>query len=160
MHQILCIALICLTALTACGQAVNASAKSPTSSQGGNARAATTAGGRWSEWSAETRLQYVEAYVVGHQRGFYEACEVALKANLPDTAARQRSVQDCQGKNPRYSKYMDDYAGLITSYYRTYPEDLNLDLSELLGAFSDSEHLSIRQVHQYYGRSVKKIPQE
>jgi len=139
-----------------CALAAEATAAAPILSHASTRSILKTAGERWSEWSADTRVQYVEAYVLGHQRGFYEACEVALKANLPETATRQRSVEDCQGKNPRYSMNMEDYVDLITNYYRTYPDDLNLDLSELLGAFSDSEHLSIQQVHQYYSRRVKR----
>jgi hypothetical protein len=129
---------------------LSASQNNPTGSS-------STEGGRWLQWGEETRFEYVQGYVTAYQRGFYEACAVAASSHSrPD----DRSIDECRRKVPRYSRDLSDYLKLITQYYRTYPDDLNVALSELLEAFSDSQHLTIEQTHEYYASSAKKIPRQ
>jgi len=122
------------------------------------AATAPTEGGSWLEWGEETRYEYVKGYVTAYQRGFYEACGVAVSLRSQTTGSNELSVDNCRQTIPRYSKNLGDYVDEITQYYRTYPDDWNVALSELLEAFSDSRHLTLEQTHAYYAPSAKKIP--
>lgn len=44
-----------------------------------------------------------------------------------------------------------DYAGMITRFYSSYPDDVKVPILKLLDAMSDSKHLTIQQMHRYYG---------
>jgi len=124
------------------------------------APAISTEGGRWLEWGMEAKYEYVQGYVTAYQRGFYEACGVSAGSDSQSARSDELSVDQCRQKTPRYSKNLSDYADEITQYYRKYPDDLNVALSELLEAFSDSRHLTLEQTHAFYAPSAKKLPKE
>jgi uncharacterized membrane protein YdfJ with MMPL/SSD domain len=82
---------------------------------------------------------------------------VAVSLRSQSTGSNELSVDKCRQRNPRYSKNLTDYVDEITQYYRTYPDDWNVPLSDLLEAFSDSRHLTLELTHLYYAPSAKKI---
>ncbi len=157
MHRIIGMVFICLTALSACAQTGDTRAEPQISSKGSLAPASTE-GGRWLKWNGETKLQYVEAYSLGFQRGFYQACKVAVKTMSAAAKSQESAFDECHRQVQRHSRYMEEYVQSITDYYSSYPDDLNVDISELLEGLSDSQHLTIQQMHEYYGPSAKKVP--
>ncbi len=49
-----------------------------------------------------------------------------------------------------FSRTPENYARLMTDYYKTYPEDSNLPILKLLDELSDSEHKSLSEIHRWY----------
>lgn len=107
------------------------------------------------KWSDETRLAYVSAYLWGYGRGFRDGCEAGERIY---SAGRSRGLpgEKCIPEHPAYSKNLENYAGVITEFYRTYPDDKGVPIFKLLDGMSDQKSLTLKQMHEYYGSSARK----
>jgi hypothetical protein len=111
----------------------------------------TAEGEAWLKWSDETRLAYVSAYFSGHARGFRDGCEDAERIH-----AGGKLKGPCTAEPPVYSKMLEDYAGMVTEFYRSYPTDRSVPIYQLLDGMSDKRNLTIQQMHEYFGGSAKR----
>ena len=126
--------------LTYCGQCFGATA--------------LPAGDDWSNWSDDTRIGYISTYILGYARGFRDGCETGqgiYSKGEPTRTPREK----CFDKAYRYSKNLEDYAELITEYYRTYPSDRKVPVFKLVEGLSDNRNLTLQKMHRYYGSDEK-----
>lgn len=108
-------------------------------------------GEAWLKWSDETRVAYVSAYFWGHARGFRDGCEAAERIS-----AGGKLKRPCTAEPPVYSKILEDYAGMVTEFYRSYSTDRSVPIFQLLDGMSDKRNLTIQQMHEYFGDSAKR----
>lgn len=113
------------------------------------------AGDDWLKWSDETRLAYVSAYLWGHARGFRDGYEAGQRIYSTGKSVGLPG-EKCIPEHPGYSKNLEDYAGITTEFYRSYPNDRRVPIFKLLDGMSDKAKLTIQQMHEYYGPSAKK----
>ena len=64
--------------------------------------------------------------------------------------------EKCIPEHPAYSKNLEKYVGMITEFYHTYPGDKAVPIFKLLDGMSDQRNLTLKQMHEYYGSSVRK----
>ena len=116
-------------------------------------------GEQWLKWSDETRFVYVLAYLGGRAHGFVDGCKVGQKMYLTRKMTGLPG-ESCIRSAPEYSKHLEEYSEIISNYYRSYPEDRNVPVFVVLDGLTDARHLTIQQMHDYYGKSFRTIYKE
>jgi hypothetical protein len=111
-------------------------------------------GDDWLKWNDETKLEYVSAYLSGYGRGFRDGCETGQRLYF---AGKPKDLpgEKCLPEAASPSKYLENYAAMITAFYRTYPEDKRVPIHTLLDGMSDQKNLTQKQMHEYYGSNTE-----
>jgi hypothetical protein len=117
-------------------------------------------GEMWLKWNMATRNAYVYAYVAGSLRGFTMGCNAGLdylssKRNYnPDEA--EDVLSGCTKRSPVKLAKIDDrlLTGSITSFYRAYPKQRFLYISDILLKLLAGQ--SIDQIHREFPGSGDK----
>ena len=112
-------------------------------------------GDNWIRWSNETRTAYVSGYLWGRARGFRDGCEAGQKA-YSTGKSRGLPGEKCIPKHPNYSRNLEDYVGSISNYYSAYPTDGYVPIFRVLEGLSDTQKLTIAQMHEYYSSNTRK----
>jgi hypothetical protein len=114
-------------------------------------------GEQWLRWSDETRLAYVTGYVLGFGKGFHRGCQIGEETYSDKLSGLPG--ERCLAKIPNESKSPEEYAEIITNYYRLYPADRYVSLLRLLDGLQRMPDLTIQKMHEYYPSSAK-VPQK
>jgi hypothetical protein len=111
-------------------------------------------GDQWLKWGDETRIAYVAGFFWGYERGYFEGCDVGEQVY-----AKKRTGRPGEKCTARMSKQRikspEEYAELVTNYYRTYPADRYVDLLELLEGLQRDPNLRIQDMHKHYPPHAK-----
>lgn len=118
--------------------------------QSASASSVLQAGEDWLKWNEQSRVNYVSAYLWGHARGFRDGCQTGQQI-YSVSESKGLPGEKCIGKQPQYSKKLEDYAAAITKFYNSYPQDKRVPVVKLLDGMSDRRNLSFQQMHDYYG---------
>jgi hypothetical protein len=110
-------------------------------------------GEQWLSWSNDTRSAYVLGYLWGFGRGFSQGCRVGEETY----SAKPKGLpgEKCVARAPNYSKSLEQYAEIITNYYRSYPTDRSVPIPKLLDGLQREPDLTIEQMHEYYSSSAR-----
>jgi hypothetical protein len=116
---------------------------------------ARSEGEQWLKWSDETRSAYVAGYLWGFGQGFSQGCTIGQETySVKPTGL---PGEKCVAKIPSELKNPEQYAEIITNYYRSYPSDRNVAVRRLLDGLQRKPDLTIEQMHEYYPSSAKKM---
>jgi hypothetical protein len=107
-------------------------------------------GDGWMNWNSDTRLGFVWGYTIGLNRGFGQGCGAYYKVALPGKAHNLRDdpLSKCISKGPGFSKPPAFYENRITDFYTSFPEDRDVPFEQVLRWLSDSENISVQQMHE------------
>jgi hypothetical protein len=104
----------------------------------------------WMKWDSDTREIYVGCYFVAFNHGFKSACKKAALSDKSSSASKVSEAPDepCVAKMPQFTRPVEFYSQKITDYYRSYPSDRYAMIRELLDYMSDSQNLTLEQIHE------------
>jgi hypothetical protein len=111
-------------------------------------------GEQWLSWSNDTRSSYVLGYLWGFGRGFAQGCRVGEE--IYSGKPKGLPGEKCVARAPKDSKSLEQYAEIITNYYRSYPADRNVPIPKLLDGLQREPNLTIEQMHEYFSSSARK----
>jgi hypothetical protein len=100
----------------------------------------------WLKASKDTKTAYVDGYVEGIMHGFGQGCLAGTKgvqASAPGIEGDP--FRKCLAKGYTFSRTTDEYVKLITDFYRKYPDDRDMPISEVLVKLSQG--LGFEQIH-------------
>lgn len=102
----------------------------------------------WLHWNRTMRLGFVRGYLTGFRVGNQTGCLSNDKLSGAHTPAplKATSIAKCLAGAPEFSKTPEDYANLMTQFYRAYPKDVGLNLQTLLALLSDSQTRTPAQI--------------
>src|SRR5215469_13986457 len=91
-------------------------------------------GNRWLNWSKDQRESYVWGFMTGFTHAYLEGCREGLKA-LPTGKSPQvvEVAQDqCYLHQADFSKGTTYWAQEVTDFYKAYPQDRDVYISEVM----------------------------
>ena len=104
-------------------------------------------GDRWLKWSEDVRATYVEGYSYGYTEGLGESCRRAAKnwpaQPKPGYEIEVRCLQDL----PDFSKGPEALAKAVTEFYKRYPGDRDIRITEVLALLAQG--LTLEQIHNH-----------
>jgi hypothetical protein len=106
-------------------------------------------GDSWLGWTEEQRNDYVKAYIFGRTKGYSDACFKLVKYwPAPVVLSEDNNpLASCFKGMPDFAKGTEYFAKKITEFYRTYPENRILLITEILEPLAKGT--SIQDVHQH-----------
>ena len=109
----------------------------------------------WLSWSPERRLGFTQGYLWAYHKGFREACVVYFDTSPPPTIilGEETPLQKCNVRELHYPYIFDHNEAKITAYYEKYPSDVDLPITWLFQAFSDSENKTPEEIHSAWAHS-------
>jgi hypothetical protein len=116
---------------------------------------ASADGEKWLKWSDETRNAYIESYTDGFLDGFVRGCDVGQQT-YSHTRPKGLPGEKCVARAPVFSKHVAYYKDKISEFYRSYPKDLAVPISEVLQGLGDERNLSLQQIDEYSGHTPRK----
>jgi hypothetical protein len=111
-------------------------------------------GKMWLSWSKPERQRFILGYLWAYHSGFSSGCVTYFDNGSTQISLNVEAspLQKCKLHELAYSKNASFYENAITKYYEKYPTDLDLPLSWLMQAFSDTENKSASEVHAAWNR--------
>jgi hypothetical protein len=110
----------------------------------------TLGGGReWLQWTSPQRESYVIGWFRGMDEGFMRGCTSGLDANKernPDEDLR--FGKECMSRSPLRGSNPDRCAGLVTQFYRKYPEQRLIRVEEILIELAKGHN--VEEVHNHF----------
>jgi len=112
----------------------------------------TAEGKAWLNWDKSTRLGFVRGYLVGVRAGNRTGCFSYERLVETHTAAslNETPVSRCLANAPTFSKSPQEYAKMMTQFYRTYPRDAGLNLETLLWLLSDKQAKTPKEADAWF----------
>jgi hypothetical protein len=106
----------------------------------------------WLNWDRETRLGFVRGYLVGVRVGNRTGCSSyeRLAGTRAATSLAEIPLSKCLANGPTFSKPPEEYANIITQFYRMYPKDVGLNLETLLWLLSDEQAKTPQQADAWF----------
>lgn len=91
-------------------------------------------GDDWLKWDGKMRLTYLGAYVLGIQKGFQDGCNAGISAVSPrmKNADDVEATKRCWKTFPISDHDSKDFVDPITTFYRTYPQQRSVPISQIL----------------------------
>jgi hypothetical protein len=109
-------------------------------------------GKEWLSWNGEMKTLYVRAYVTGMQKGWGRACGKGADLAVPDTYdAQTKFRRRCWESFPFLHGDPIDLVPLVTSFYKTYPEQIKVDIGDVL--IMAGKTSSIDEIHRHFLRN-------
>jgi hypothetical protein len=105
-------------------------------------------GDDWLKWDRTTRLTYLGAYVLGIQKGFQDGCNAGISAVSPHIkyADDVEATKRCWKTFPITDHDSKDFVDPITAFYRKYPQQRSVSISQILLRLYAGEDLT--QIHK------------
>ena len=108
-------------------------------------------GDAWSRMTSTEKTFFLEGYRSGNSAGHRDACELisnADKEHLPQAPALGGVLLDrCQGHERSWSKGTARTIEAIDSFYTRFPDDRDVQVTNLISNLSDQSGLTIGQIH-------------
>jgi hypothetical protein len=106
-------------------------------------------GEAWLAWSTREQNNYVLGYMLGYSRGFVEGCNAAAPsmATTNATGLENDPLRNCRHKVPDFSAGSERFVQSITEFYRRYPSDREIYITEVIDTLASG--LSIEQIHAH-----------
>jgi hypothetical protein len=119
-------------------------------SQVASAQTQNGEGDGWMKWNSDTRLGFVWGYTMGLNHGFGQGCGAYYKAAQPEKphSLRDDPLGKCISKGLGFSKPPAFYEKKVTDFYTSFPEDRDVPFEQVLKWSSDSENISVQQMHE------------
>ncbi len=103
-------------------------------------------GNLWLKWTKDRRESYVWGYMTGYSHAFWKGCRLAIQARPKGTAAEEANSA-CRAHEPDFSKGTDYWAKQVTDFYKTFPEDRDIYIDEVLEQLGNGQ--SLEQIHTH-----------
>jgi hypothetical protein len=110
-------------------------------------------GDGWLERNSDTRTGFVHGYIIGLSRGFAQGC-LSYERLVPQQKTYVHFADlpslKCSRQAFGFSKPISFYVEQITRFYAVNAEDRKVPFEEVLKKLSDNEHLTPKQMHEWF----------
>src|SRR5215469_314897 len=105
----------------------------------------------WSSMDHSERSSFLKGYMAGYQWGRKSGCvdAEAIVHKRKEDHGEADLWPECFGKGSRFGNSLAYYEKAVTDFYSQYPGDRDIPLSVLLDKLSDSEHMTLEQIHAW-----------
>ena len=114
-----------------------------------HAEGTVCAGDLWQRFTPKAREAFVDGYVLGSDIGHSEGCHQGTKG-WPGRAKLDIAddpTMKCLEQLPDFSKGADYFVKAISEFYKRYPGDRNISVTDVLDQLAKG--LTLEQVHNY-----------
>jgi hypothetical protein len=103
----------------------------------------------WLKWTKAQRESYVWGYMTGFSHAYPEGCLEALRAlpARPSPEVVEAAKDQCYLHQPDFSKGTTYWVKEVTDFYKTYAQDRDIYISEVLEQLGNG--LTLEQIHKY-----------
>lgn len=109
-----------------------------------------TEGEEWLRWDANTKVVFIRAFIQGMQSGFNRGCESGIESVQPQMSGGDmaRATDACLAHFPISERDSSKLVGQITDFYRRYPKQRFLYISDIFLQLHAGR--TIEQIHEHF----------